>query len=96
MGRRHHVVMANSPVLTSILRTLVPWLVALLGPAALNWLGLTEATLSGVLTVGIGAIYYLIVRLLEQVHPKFGVLLGVPAEPTYGDARGAVDEPPRH
>lgn len=73
-------------MLTSIIRTVVPFLVALVGPWALVHLGVTSEQLSAVATVVVGAGYYLLARLLEQLHPGFGVLLGVPAEPTYAPA----------
>jgi hypothetical protein len=67
----------------SIVRTLVPWLVALLGPQALAVAGIGEADLSAVLTVLIGAAYYVVVRLVESVWPSAGWLLGSAVQPEY-------------
>ncbi len=69
----------------SIIRTLVPWIVAWL----VSWLpaeiGLTDAQLSTAVTLAIGAVYYVAVRLLEvYVWPRLGVLLGSRAAPVYG------------
>jgi hypothetical protein len=70
-------------MLTSIVRTLVPLLVGFAGPWVTNWLGWTDAELTSVLTVVVSGLYYLVVRLLEQVWPGVGVLLGVAVQPTY-------------
>lgn len=67
----------------SLIRTVVPFLVALAGPWALRYLGVTEADLSNVLTVALGAVYYVAVRALEQYAPQFGWLLGVAKTPSY-------------
>jgi hypothetical protein len=70
-------------MLTSITRTVVPWLVALIGPWLLQFAGVGENDLSAVLTVLIGAVYYVAVRLLEQRWPSVGVLLGRKGAPAY-------------
>lgn len=80
----------------SIIRTLVPmavgcvaaWLVAkgIHVPAA------ARDSAVAVLTAGCGALYYLLARVLEHKWPALGVLLGVPAKPTYPEIAG-VDKP---
>lgn len=67
----------------SIIRTLVPWLVALVGPWVLARAGVTPADLTAVLTVVVGAVYYVGARLLEQVWPSARFLLGGPPAPSY-------------
>lgn len=71
-------------VLPSILRTFVPLVVGyfLAWPAA-RWLGLTEEQVTSLITIAITALYYLAVRLLEQVSPRFGWLLGYASAPKY-------------
>ena len=76
----------------SIIRTIVPYLVALIGPWVLRNLGVDEAHLSAGLTILVGALLYVAARLLEQVAPRFGWLLGWPAQPTY--ARTTSDGSP--
>lgn len=70
-------------MLTSITRTLVPMLVALLGPWVAQYLGVGDNDLGTVLTIVIAAAYYVLARLLEQYVPAAGWLLGVPKAPTY-------------
>jgi hypothetical protein len=67
----------------SLIRTLVPVLVTLLGPWAARWLGIEATQLEQALSVALGAAYYLLVRLLEQRLPRMGWLLGYPQQPTY-------------
>jgi hypothetical protein len=71
-------------VLPSILRTGVPLLVGyfLAWPAARAF-GLTEDQVTSLITIVITALYYLAVRLLEQVRPQFGWLLGYASVPKY-------------
>lgn len=71
-------------LLPSILRTLVPLAVGyfLAWPVA-KWLGLTEDQITSLITAVITAVYYLAVRLLEQVAPQFGWLLGYASPPKY-------------
>jgi hypothetical protein len=70
-------------VLPSIVRTVVPWLVALIGPWLLQNVGVSVEDLSAVLTVAVGAVYYVLVRLLERVLPGAGWLLGWARQPAY-------------
>lgn len=77
---------------TSLVRTLVPFLVGwllslpLAGPV-LDTFGVSgdqaAARLSAALTVALGAAWYALARLIEHRWPKAGVLLGVPSSPTY-------------
>lgn len=71
-------------LLPSILRTGVPLLVGYFTawPAA-QWLGLTDEQITSLITIVISGIYYLAVRLLEQLAPQFGWLLGYAAKPVY-------------
>lgn len=74
----------------SLIRT---W-AAMLAGAAVAWAVrqglLTDSSvaqpLTEVLTVAFGAVYYLVVRLLERINPKAGWLLGVPHPPVYPTA----------
>lgn len=68
----------------SILRTLVPILVALLVRlGVVEWLGVDEAAISGLITVLVTGAYYIGTRLLEQWFPGAGWLIGYPAVPSY-------------
>lgn len=68
---------------SSIVRTLVPWAVAYLLPLAGKYLGLTEDQLSTLLTLLLGAAYYVLVRLLERWVPQASILLGSLRQPVY-------------
>ena len=76
------------PIIISWIRTIIPTVVGVIVSALVS-LGVTldgteAAALSTVVFVAITSAYYLAVRLLEeQVHPYFGVLLGVPTRPSY-------------
>lgn len=82
-------------VITSLIRTaagyLVGWLLSLAaaGPIldALHINSDTaQAQLIALFVFGFGTVYYLIVRVVEEKFPQFGVLLGVPSKPVYGVA----------
>lgn len=80
---------AVSGVLTSIVRTAVPYLVGLIVTvAAKAQLELDESTVQSIgalLTVVIGTAYYAVVRELEtRVSPAWGWLLGRAKAPAYG------------
>lgn len=70
------------------IRTAVPilvgWLLTL-GPTPdlLKAAGISNSTLSNLIAFGLAFAYYALVRWLEQKWPAFGLLLGVPAKPTY-------------
>lgn len=76
----------------SLIRTVVPllvgWLLSLpIVPAVLHGLAVTDtATVSAAATAILTAAYYAAARALEHRFPAFGVLLGVPAAPTYPTA----------
>lgn len=72
----------------SLVRTYAPWIVSLI----VGWLtsfGIPldselAPTISAAVFLGAGALYYLVVRLLETyVSPKFGWLLGLAKPPVY-------------
>lgn len=68
----------------SILRTIVPVIVALLVRWGVrDWLGVDDATLTGVVTVLVTGVYYVAVRVAEKYLPAAGWALGYPAAPTY-------------
>ncbi|KAB2384767.1 helix-turn-helix domain-containing protein [Actinomadura montaniterrae] len=60
-------------MLPSILRTIVPMVVALiLGQAARIGLGLDEGAVTTIVTAVIGFAYYGVIRLLEESFPSIG------------------------
>lgn len=74
-------------IVTSVIRTVVPSIVgAILGVLAAHGINLdaqAAANLTGFLTALFGALYYVIVRILEQRNPKAGILLGKAKQPEY-------------
>lgn len=83
---------SGSVAAPSIVRTIVPIAVGYLAALLLRWgIGLDEAALAG-LTEFLGAlfsaVYYVLVRAVEQRWPKVGVLLGWASTPdSYSPAR---------
>lgn len=79
-------------MLTSIIRTAVPylvgWIVSLFALAGVTVTDELRAALVTLVSFIIGTLYYVVVRFLEKKWPKLGVLLGVPTPPTYGDNGG--------
>ena len=75
---------------TSIIRTGVPYLVGFLVTWLIRqgWVSDSSVAqpLTELLTFVIGTAYYLVVRALETVVPGLGWLLGVPAQPVYGQS----------
>ena len=78
---------AFSGLWTSLVRTYSPWLVG----TVVGWLstlgvplddGLKPALITLVSLLA-GALYYLILRVLERLKPKFGWLLGSAQQPGY-------------
>lgn len=72
----------------SVIRTGVPMAVGLVVSYVLVHWGFAvpedvQTWLEGLLTFGIGYVYYLIVRGLEGKWPGLGWLLGSPNQPTY-------------
>lgn len=78
-------------LIPSIVRTVVPLVISVL----VGW-GFAETALTGpvtaVLTIVVTALYYIVVRLLEQHWSKIGWLLGYPSQPVYAK-RGIPEDP---
>ena len=75
----------SSPSTPSIVRTVVPVIVGAIASYFVT-LGVTlqedvMAALSVIITAAATAIYYIVVRWLEQKFPKIGILLGWAAVP---------------
>lgn len=75
----------SSPSTPSIVRTVVPVIVGAIASYLIT-LGVTlqedvMAALSVIITAAATAIYYIVVRWLEQKFPKLGILLGYAAVP---------------
>ena len=80
----------------SIIRTaspmLVGWLVTAAAAAGLAWE--PTPTQQGFVTVLVGAVWYAIIRWLEEDgHRWVGWLLGLPGAPTYDDTEPVADDP---
>lgn len=78
----------------SIIRTVAPWLAAILITWAAQHLGLTIPRGIGeeVVTAIVGSVYYGLARLAEtRLGPIWGWMLGMPKAPTY-DAPARPDE----
>ena len=71
-------------LLVSLRRTLVPMVVGLVAGSFLAGYVEPEA-LDKVVSGAVTAVYYLVVRLLEQKMPAFGLLLGSRKQPVYLD-----------
>lgn len=76
-----------SDLFTSIVRTIVPMIVGSIASfLATKGIELDAATLAGLSTFLAGlfsALYYIIVRALEQKYPNLGILLGSKKTPEY-------------
>jgi hypothetical protein len=88
-----------NPLVASVIRTIVP---AAVGQVA-AWLTLlnvpltpeAETGLTAFLGFAFTAIYYLVVRIIEQQWPSFGVFLGLPKSPdTYSKSVDTAAVPP--
>lgn len=79
--------LSPSPFKTSVIRTVVPfvvgWVVTFLVARGFAVDDGTKTQITSAVTVLVGALYYVIIRLLEQVKPKVGVLLGAAKPPAY-------------
>lgn len=76
--------MTRNDQLVALVRTVVPAVVGLLLAAAAKAnIDIDGAALNGIVDAVVIGLYYLAVRQLERRWPKFGVLLGVPKQPTY-------------
>lgn len=72
----------------SIVRTVIPYLVGYLATLGITLSNENLAALSNTLAFFIAVAYYAVVRIAERRYPKVGVLLGIPAKPTYtGDTK---------
>lgn len=70
---------------TSIVRTVVPFVVSFIVVQAAKWgLDIDAAEVTPIATVVIGAVYYAVVRKIEENKPEVGKLLGKAVEPVYG------------
>lgn len=86
----------SSDLLPSLIRTWVPVMVG----GLLSWLATQNLKVSGgvqdalatLLTSAVIALYYTLVRILEQRWPAFGLLLGTANQPSYA-ASGAPAPP---
>lgn len=75
----------SAPSTPSIVRTIVPVIVGAIASYFIT-LGVTlqedvMAALSVIITAAATAIYYIVIRWLEQKFPKIGILLGYAAVP---------------
>lgn len=67
----------------SIVRTLIPVIVALAVRVGFSKTGIDEVWVERALTVVVTMAYYAVVRVLERNWSKIGWLLGYPAQPVY-------------
>jgi len=71
---------------TSIVRTVVPFIVGTAITLAAKWgLDIDADALTPIATVVVGAAYYAVVRKIEENRPEIGKLLGKAVEPVYGN-----------
>jgi len=69
---------------TSVVRTVVPFLVGYAVSLAARWgFDIDASEVTPIVTVVVGAAYYAGVRYLEQNHPEVGKALGKAATPAY-------------
>lgn len=91
----------------AVVRTIVPFIVGWIASVLLLInVTLTDAqrdSLSGLITLILGALYYIAVRWLEQRFPQLGWLIGSTKQPTYvndktipGDVITANEGTPEH
>lgn len=75
-------------LLLSTIRTVVPTVVAFLVAFFADFgIEIDKSALGTVLAGLFVGAYYVLARLLEKVHPWFGVLLGATTQPTYQSPR---------
>lgn len=85
--------MTGNDQLVALVRTVVPAVVGLLLAAAAKAnIDIDGAALNGVVDALVIGVYYVAVRQLEQRWPRFGVLLGVPKQPTYAPKSDQKDQ----
>lgn len=74
----------NTANLPGYIRTIVPMIVGWIVSVLTGWgLDADSATVTQLVVAIVGAVYYIIVRLLEKKFPKLGWLLGSPKTPVY-------------
>jgi len=70
---------------TSIVRTVVPFVVGTVIAVAAKWgFDLGSDAVTPIATLVAGSVYYAVVRKIEQSRPELGKLLGKAVEPVYG------------
>jgi len=80
-------------VWTGVVRTYVPWIVGLI-VGWLTTLGIPlddefKTAITLLITTLAGAIWYLLVRVVEKFKPKAGLLLGIAKTPVYTSTEAA-------
>lgn len=75
----------SAPTLwTSVVRTVVPYLTALVVTKAAEYgFDIDAEDATGGIVVVLGSVWYAIVRKVEETHPGAGRLLGIPKTPVY-------------
>lgn len=74
----------STPALPSVVRTIVPFLTALLITKLAEWgLDIDPGDAQGLVVAVVGSVYYVAVRFVEQKFPGAGWLLGSKKQPTY-------------
>lgn len=80
-----------SDIKDSIIRTVTPlivgWLLSVLALINVEVTPDTRASLIGLVTAVLSALYYIVVRWAEQRWPGLGWLLGKPVQPVYVNAK---------
>jgi len=74
---------------TPVIRTVVPFVAGMIGTALLRWTGMNfdDAFLEEFVTVVIGGLYYILVRVAGSLWPSTEWLLGSPKPPNYIDVK---------
>lgn len=71
-------------MIKSIIRTIVPYLVGIVVSSfASIGIEVDSAAMAQVVAASLAALYYVVVRLLGMVDPRFEYMLVVPAKPSY-------------
>jgi nitrate/nitrite transporter NarK len=71
---------------TSIVRTVVPFIVGTALTVAAKWgFDIDAEAVTPIATIVVGAVYYATVRKIEESRPEVGKLLGKAVQPVYGD-----------
>lgn len=74
----------TTPALPSVIRTVVPYLTALLIAKLAEWgLDINPGDAQGLVVAVVGSVYYVAVRFVEQKWPNAGWLLGSKRQPQY-------------